>query len=130
MGKPALPPGAPYNENWGLPGLLLQQPVENDDADEIFGDMWIEFRDAVVKADRIVVLGHSLHDAELAETLRGQEAKTLYLGWTDRQANWGRVVDGLRQRLPLSRAARLQFGPEFSIPDKTVQVIDRWKSGQ
>ena len=58
-------------ENWtnsfGTPLVMLPDPAKQPGSVGIISEMWVEFGYALQRAKRVLVLGHSLHDAALIE---------------------------------------------------------------
>ncbi len=71
------PDGAPYasdghrtyNRDAGVPIIVLPDTEKNLASDQIINAMWGEFRQALRTAERVFVLGHSLHDEQLIQAL-------------------------------------------------------------
>ena len=58
-----------HDRNFGAPVVMLPDPEKAYD-DEVLVSLWQNFRNALQRAKRVLVLGHSLNDRVLVETLR------------------------------------------------------------
>ncbi len=73
MGK-ATPPycisATKYNKDLGTPIVMLPDPDKTYDKDDVISSTWRQFTEALRRAKAVLVLGHSLHDKTLVETIR------------------------------------------------------------
>jgi hypothetical protein len=110
---------------------MLPDPHKQPGNDEIIGQMWAEFREALQRAKRVLVLGHSLHDAPLVEALNvpagaGRLAVTL-LGEPTIGQKLGDadvVEQTLAERLPDAHRILMRFGPSYG-PEPSTDM-QRW----
>jgi hypothetical protein len=58
-----------HQAGFGIPVVMLPDPEKVYDQDDIIIAMWREFSDALARAKRVFVLGHSLNDNTLARAL-------------------------------------------------------------
>lgn len=114
-----------YSKAFGLPGILLPEPKKNY-AQTGFDVMWEEFSNAVQMADRILVLGHSLHDEGIVELLRPKAGVTRVIGWTD--GDFEPVEKGIRSRLPGVRCIGWNFGVDAT--GALGGLFQPWRDGQ
>lgn len=59
-----------HNEGYGAPIVMLPDPNKEYDNDPVVFSIWNQFEEALRRARRVFVLGHSLNDQVLVETLR------------------------------------------------------------
>lgn len=119
-----------YNKEFGLPGILLPEQKKNY-AQTGFDVMWDEFRQSVERANRILVLGHSLHDEGIVELLRPKVQTTRVVGWTaDPGKEWEQAEYDLRDRLPGVRCLRWNFGAESPTDANLSNGFKVWRDGQ
>jgi hypothetical protein len=60
----------PYNATLGEPALLMPDPKKDPGREAGVSALWTEFREALRRATRVFVAGHSLHDSVLVTELR------------------------------------------------------------
>lgn len=112
----------PYNPSLGTPVVLYPDPEKDPTNDAMVSELWREFEHALDWADRVLLLGHSLHDPALLRVL-GPLAKAKPVGATFYDdVGRGRV----RAMLPGAIAIRTDFGPE---PQIDLKALRRFKSG-
>ncbi len=97
-----------FNPTHGRPVVLYPDPKKDPTNDATVSALWQEFQVALARADRILVLGHSLHDPALVNALRLASRKTP-LAVTHASAGGGARISKL---LPKAHQIRLIFGPE------------------
>jgi hypothetical protein len=71
-----------YDANIGTPVAMLPDLEKAYDGDPTIETLWRELADALVRAKRVLVLGHSLHDEALVQTLRDNLASPELLAVT------------------------------------------------
>jgi len=59
-----------HNRDSGVPILMLPDPNKVYDTNPNIVSLWTQFEDALRRAKRVLVLGHSLHDDPLVEALQ------------------------------------------------------------
>jgi len=59
-----------HNRDGGVPILMLPDPDKVYDTDPNITSLWAQFEEALRRARRVLVLGHSLHDRSLIEALQ------------------------------------------------------------
>lgn len=59
-----------HNRDGGVPILMLPDPDKVYDTDPNITSLWTQFEEALRRAKRVLVLGHSLHDRPLIDALR------------------------------------------------------------
>lgn len=120
-----------WTDSFGVPLVMLPDPRKEPGDDDIIGQMWTEFHEALRRATRILVLGHSLHDAPLVEALsesdvRGKIAVTL-LGNPDigeLQADAQEVAAIIERSLPNAHRIIMRFGRDYGPRPSTE--MERW----
>jgi hypothetical protein len=70
-----------HDPNYGVPQLILPDP-DKSYGGGIFASLWAQFEEALRVAKRVLVLGHSLNDTALLETLRRNVQLTERIGVT------------------------------------------------
>lgn len=111
----------PYNPSLGTPVVLYPDPEKDPTNDAIVSELWREFEYALDWADRVLLLGHSLHDPALLRVLR-PVARRKRVGVTHYdEADRDRVRLLLRGALPI----KADFGPE---PDMNTRAISLFKA--
>ena len=58
-----------YDANYGLPIVMLPHPQKSYEGDDVLSVLWTQFEDALRRAKRVFVLGHSLADQLLVKAL-------------------------------------------------------------
>ena len=110
-----------WESTMGIPLVMLPDPAKDPQrGNPIIGEMWAVFRDALRRARRVLVLGHSLHDVPLIEALAenvsgGRLAVTL-LGESDSGEladDAQRVEKTLEESLPNAHRVIMRFGPGY-----------------
>ena len=59
-----------HNRDSGVPILMLPDPDKEYDTDPNIVSLWSQFEDALSRAKRVFILGHSLHDRPLLDALK------------------------------------------------------------
>ena len=59
-----------YTTGIGVPVVMLPDPAKDYDSDDVIQALWREFRLALSRARRVLVLGHSLNDPALVTALQ------------------------------------------------------------
>ena len=110
---------------------MLPDPRKEPGDDGIIGQMWTEFHEALRLARRVLVLGHSLHDAPLVEALsesdgRGKVAVTLLdnpdVG--ELHADAREVAAIIERYLPNAHRIIMRFGRDYGPQPSTE--MERW----
>ena len=112
----AADPAAPYDADRGVPALLLPDPLKPYDAPET-KVLWAHFEELVKNAERVLVLGHSLHDDYLVAALRQVRDENLGIAVHCPSHNSGSAageMQALRGRLERSpHMIAMDFGPDL-----------------
>lgn len=124
-----------YNKDFGAPGLLLPEPQKRYDEYVPFRLMWDEFRKAIERASRILVLGHSLNDVGLRDALRPVAGSRLRVticvaggaGTGPYEQEKSRIT-GLLPDLPPGALIPLRFGPQLVADGNVNHAFESWPS--
>ena len=106
----------PYNPSLGTPVVLYPDPEKDPTNDAIVSQLWQEFEHALKWADRVLLLGHSLHDPALLRVLK-PIAKSKRIGVTFYD-DLGRAH--VRAVFPGAFPIRFDFGPEPQVNPKSL----------
>jgi SIR2-like protein len=104
-------PDQPFVSNLGTPVVLYPDPEKDPTHDALVSELWAEFRTALESADSILVVGHSLHDPALVDSLNNVKTglqKPLVISYLDEEG--GRRVE---RSIRGSIGIELEFGPEL-----------------
>jgi hypothetical protein len=107
----------------GVPIVMLPDLDKDYDTDPVISSLWQQFGEALSRARRVLVLGHSLHDEALIERIRGnvdppERVGVTYLPNADDSKY---MVELVRERLPGAAPLPAQFGA-----DTGVEGIREW----
>ena len=58
-----------YQPGFGTPIVMLPDPNKVYDSDPVINTIWSQFQDALSRARRVLVLGHSLHDEQILSAI-------------------------------------------------------------
>lgn len=126
-GRPIVVNNDTYQPGFGTPIVMLPDPNKVYDSDPVINTIWTQFGDALSRARRVLVLGHSLNDDQIVEaiaTRANPEAVgvTVYAQQSDpRQPNVpGDPILGIvEERLPQAKIIPIRFG-EDRVPEPIV----------
>jgi hypothetical protein len=103
----------PYDAHHGQPVVLYPDPDKDPTQNALVQEMWTAFEDALDTADRVVILGHSMHDEPLVDRLRpfgranqGKLAIGLLRGTARADLEW------VSNKIPEADQVGLSFGPD------------------
>jgi hypothetical protein len=108
-----------HDPGYGIPIVMLPNPVKPYESDDVVGPLWRQFGHALERAKRVLVIGHSLNDEQLVRLLLESVEPQTRIGvtvvpstktWEDTDPGSQSVVDILQSRLPGAKAIRLRFG--------------------
>lgn len=111
-----------YDPAQGVPLVMLPDPNKDpDNGNVVIGEMWLEFRHALERAKRVLVLGHSLHDDPLVGALSAHAPRpglaVALLSAVDNpddfDADATAVEAKLVERLPEAHRILMRFGPQY-----------------
>jgi hypothetical protein len=98
-----------YNDTLGIPVVLYPNPDKDPTSDATVSRLWSEFHSAVDLADRILVMGHSLHDPALVKALEeASRTKDVVVTYIDPAGE-----KAIATELPNALAIELEFGPKI-----------------
>ena len=69
-GRPVSGDQASHHADFGVPILMLPDPDKAYDSDPVITSIWSQFEEALRRARRVLVLGHSLNDEPLVAALK------------------------------------------------------------
>jgi hypothetical protein len=107
-----------HNEGFGIPIVMLPDPDKDYDLNPVIFSLWSQFEEALRRARRVLVLGHSLNDRSLIEALRqnvtpAERVAVTVLGESGQPAviasDTGRVSEILSQDLPSASIIPIYF---------------------
>jgi hypothetical protein len=122
-------PNQRYNETQGTPALLLPDPNKDYAELLVVQSLWQQFRVALGQATRVLVLGHSLNDAALVQTLRGsismQQVGVTVLRPHDADSTRAAqaAIERIQQLLPGAHVLPMDFGPQLVDDEQTVSRL-------
>jgi hypothetical protein len=112
-----------YNPTLGSPVVLYPDPEKDPTSDALVQQLWDEFDRAVGVADLILVVGHSLHDPALVETLRaamtsGTQVVVSYFDNEDESQ--------IDLALPNARVVQMRFGPGIESSTAISELVSKY----
>ena len=119
----------------GTPVVALPGPGQAHDTEPVIALLWGQFEQALRRARRVFVLGHSLNDRALVESLRRNiwPAHRLAVGILGREDDAGEIdqtatatMNVLRHCLPGACMITVRFGPN---PVISAQGVRTWTEG-
>jgi hypothetical protein len=123
-----------YDSSLGLPILLLPDLNKDYGSIPLMIDMWEEFHTVLRRAQSVLVLGHSLNDAELRFALRDDVIDGRRIAIAQRTPNSeGELRSADEEKLALDLG--LQHSPSIipinfghGIHEATVKALNEWQS--
>jgi hypothetical protein len=126
-------PAQAYNQSLGIPIVMLPDLQKDYATDPIISSLWSEFGQALARAKRVLVLGHSLHDDALLTALASnitpqrRVAVTVLASETDpsqpANAEAASVRGRVLERLPEAQVIPLRFTSDFEASETGIR---RW----
>jgi hypothetical protein len=104
--------GHEFNETLGAPVVLYPDPDKDPTSDAHVAALWDEFRLALSDAERVLVLGHSLHDPALVEELRSAHPGRLGVTHLPNASGEEEERARIEALLPGAIPLPMDFGPE------------------
>jgi hypothetical protein len=105
-----------HDDSRGSPVVLYPERGKKPSENVIVAELWRELEFAMQNAQRVLVIGHSLHDQPLVDVLkrkkRGQKMAVSCFDGSDQK----RVKELLPEALPF----KLDFGPEAKLSPKVL----------
>ncbi len=118
----AYPPSQAFNPTM-QPAILLPDTAKNYSEDEMTREIWHQFEELVSTVERVVVIGHALHDNELVKVLATfktpqRMAVMTYMENFDDHQQLAKAANSIRTLLPDVEIMPVNFGPKsrFSEP--------------
>jgi hypothetical protein len=121
-----------HQAGFGVPIVMLPDPEKLYDTDDVIDGLWGQFREALTRAKRVLVLGHSLNDRVLVQTLARDVHSQVPIGVTvlpdpvnknAPDASAGHVVQMIHTQLPQATVVPLRFGPGMG---QGVNPLKEW----
>lgn len=113
-----------YNENIGTPIAMLPDLNKSYDSDPTINSLWLEFEAALVRAKRVFVLGHSLHDEALLRALNAVDperiAVTVYEN-TEEQTDADAVASRITDAVPGATILPFRFEADRVLTSNAIQ---------
>lgn len=107
-----------YDSGYGVPIVMLPDLEKDYSGDPLVNTLWQQFEEALGRAKRVLVLGHSLHDVALVQALRTNidPPERLMITVLPRAKNADTPADPanadrIQRELPGAMLIPLQFGP-------------------
>lgn len=130
--------GGSYSEDQGIPVVMLPDPNKDYDADRVIQTIWTEFRQALRRAKKVLVLGHSLNDGSLVRALVDEVTPTERIAITllssehdpdevDERAT--STMNIAREHLPNAPRILLRFDPNCRPPETHIRKWDALLEG-
>jgi hypothetical protein len=119
-----------HHPDFGVPVMVLPDPDKTYDNDLVIASLWAQFEEALRSAHRVLILGHSLNDAGLVQTLVRNVQPLERIGVAllpgEQPGNWPGSPDTLEVvRTQLGNAALIPL--RFTSPlDVTESGIEKW----
>lgn len=121
-GEPFASDMSEHNPSYGTPIVMLPSPNKVYEGDEVIDAIWKTFEEALKRARRVLVLGHSLNDAQIVDAIAkfaapGTVAVTVYGHASDPSLPASEDDPTLkihRDKLPDSMLIPIRFGEENS----------------
>lgn len=124
--------GTMYQADFGVPIVMLPDPEKDYEAEPIIQTLWSQFGEALQRAKRVLVLGHSLSDPGLVEALRthvepGERLAVTLLATRSNSdeldPSAASTLAIIRERLPAARLISLRFDRNMAAP---TLAINNW----
>ena len=125
-----------YQAGFGTPIVMLPDPNKVYDSDPVINTIWGQFGDALSRARRVLVLGHSLNDDQIVDAIASRAdpesvGVTVYGHPSDPRQPFAQndpILDIRRERLPDSTLIPIRFGEEgVPAPVMLKEWADRFR---
>ncbi len=124
-----------YNPTWGVPIVMLPSSEKDYQQSTTIETIWVEFRRALRRAKRVLVLGHSLADAALVAALAEEVRPYHRIGFTELPgSDPGIPAKLVWAQLTGSRRFAVRFSVEFNAAgagfdgwDEAIEQATSWK---
>ncbi len=115
-----------YNENFGIPMIMLPDPDKDYGSYPLIASLWSEFQTALRRAKQILVLGHSLNDKALVTALRDNVDRQERIAITVYDSGSDGSTSPLREELASAISIPLHFARDMgSITTKLNEWQER-----
>lgn len=117
-------PVARYDPQFGIPVVMLPDLEKSYDGDPTITSLWQEFAAALSRAKRVLVLGHSLHDAALLGALRENvELSRVAVTYLPQSSDAHELRERIASELPLALALPFRFEANIAFES---QPLTQW----
>ncbi len=130
-GRPVSGNTSMHHKDYGVPIVMLPDPDQVYDTDPVVFSLWSQFEDALRRARRVLVLGHSMNDRPLVEALQRNVSPPERVGVTVRgvpgepgqvATDTGSVSQILDRELPAAAIIPIDFAQNNVQIDESVAV--------
>jgi hypothetical protein len=124
-----------HQQGFGIPLVMLPDPDKVYDQDDVINSLWQQFAEALSRAKRVLVLGHSLNDSFLLRALiqHVQPFERIAVTVLEDERNQGHPLDPadpvfakVSQNLVNAAIILMRFG---SSPDAEIIGLRKWQDG-
>ena len=120
-----------FQPAFGTPIVMLPDPNKVYDSDPVINSVWSQFNDALSRAKRVLILGHSLHDDQIVGAIETRAEQTsvgvtVYgHAYDPNEPNWKNdpVLQICEARLPEATLIPIRFGEEGGV---RPAALERW----
>ena len=116
----------PYNPSLGTPVVLYPDPDKDPTSDAVVSQLWTELHKALKVADKVFVIGHSLHDPALVRAL-SETAKSKLVAisfYSEEDAK------RIATRIPAAAGFELNFDPAATNAELIFRDLGNRKAPQ
>jgi hypothetical protein len=130
-GQPIAVSNETYEPDFGTPIVMLPDPNKVYDSDPVINTIWGQFNDALSRAKRVLVLGHSLNDDQILNAIETRAdprsvGVTVYGHQSDPQQPHSKgdpILEIQNERLPQATLIPIRFGEENAT---APVMLSRW----
>ena len=113
-----------YDPQFGTPVVMLPDLEKSYEGDPTIASLWREFVAALSRAKRVLVLGHSLHDAALLKALRENiELSRVAVTYLPQSPDEHPLRERIAKELPVALALPFRFEANIEF---TSQPLTQW----
>jgi hypothetical protein len=106
----------PFFEDFGIPVVLYPDPTKEPLNDETVSGLWRVFEQLLEEAERVLVMGHSLHDPALVRAIRAANPSQLAVTYFNEEE-----TEQIGKQLPGARPLKVAFGPDLELSREWVK---------
>ena len=130
-GQVVLAGGTKFDHNFGVPLVMLPDPSKDYEAEPVIQSVWRQFLEALRRAKKVLVLGHSLNDTALLNALRteitpGERLAVTVLGSKDHPGKVDESAEDMltvfREHLPEAKVIALRFEEQLQVPGEQINA--------